>query len=364
MKVLQCIPNLSGGGAERQFCLLARGLAEKGVEVHVAFAAGGPNDKLLIGSACHVHHILSNSSYDPKILLQLHSLITDISPDIVQTWLPQMDVAAGLCAIANCRPLVLCERSNPTAYPLSFRVVARRAVGRFATAVVANSATGLAYWNKINKSAESRVIHNGISDDPLEILPGTPYRNGPLEASSRPLILFVGRYDRDKQVLTTAKATIAILSRLQEADALFLGDGALRDQLVSLVREARLEHRFIIGPFASNARAWMKRASVLVSLSDYEGHPNAVLEAALASVPVVLSDIAPHREFLDDDDALFVDQTNEAAVVEGIARALADPESALKRVASAQLKVQKFSVDSMVSAYRKLYADLVEDGRS
>ena len=363
MKVLQCIPNLAGGGAERQFCLLSRALASKGVEVHATFVPGGRNDALITDSACHLHPIASNSSYDPRILGQLYSLIRELSPDIVQTWLPQMDVLAGISSIAARRPFVLSELSGPGAYPLSFRVVARRLVGRFATAIVANSSTGLEYWADLNSSSLSRVIRNGRFPPEESSLPGTRYINKALEQSDQPLILFVGRYHPDKNVLTAAQAIISVLRQNPSVNALFLGEGPMRAQLEAMIKEANLQRRFIIGPFASNVPFWMERASVFVSISNYEGQPNAVIEAALLSTPLVLSDIRPHREFLSDEDALYVDQKNGSTVSEGIASTLRDPGRAKVRGRSASDKVSKFSLDLMVSSFLKLYSDVIESKR-
>ncbi len=57
---------------------------------------------------------------------------------------------------------------------------------------------------------------------------------------------------------------------------------------------------------AASVWALMKKASVFVSLSAYEGCPNTVMEAMACGCPIIVSDIPEHREILDEQSALFV----------------------------------------------------------
>ena len=100
-----------------------------------------------------------------------------------------------------------------------------------------------------------------------------------------------------------------------------------------------------------------KKASVFVSLSASEGHPNAVMEAMHCGCPLVLSDIPAHREILDRQSALFVrpDSATEAAAA--IVRVLENPSEAAQRAAYARLKAQAWSIEAMAEGYEKVYQD-------
>ena len=69
IRVLHCIPSLLGGGAERQLCYLAAGLARRGHEVHVAFQQDGPNFPLLQESGATLHRVPARRSFDPRAAL-------------------------------------------------------------------------------------------------------------------------------------------------------------------------------------------------------------------------------------------------------------------------------------------------------
>ena len=56
MKVLEVIPTLEQGGAEKQLCLLAGGLLAKGVDMHVCtLTHGGPRADQLEQAGVPIH---------------------------------------------------------------------------------------------------------------------------------------------------------------------------------------------------------------------------------------------------------------------------------------------------------------------
>lgn len=359
MKILQCIPSMVGGGAEQQLCYLAAGLVERGITTTVAFVGGGENLALLRKSGADLLRIPAASTYDPRILTRLAAEIRRRKIQLVQTWLPQMDVIGGLAALSNRIPFILAERSSEQAYRASFRVFARRLVGRQARAVVANSDAGAVYWRGVNGSRFSCVIRNGIPDPAQYRLVGP----GPDASMRHPggsrMILFVGRYHFDKNALVAGRAVARVLGRVCDATALFLGSGPDEAGLHRIVAEHRLHGRFVVGPFTPGARHFMSDAAVFLSTSNYEGNPNAVIEAAMETCPLVLSDIAPHREIIDDCAAIFVDQRNEDSIADGLERALCDRVGARQRAQRAAAAVRPLTLGNMVNAYIELYSQIL-----
>ncbi len=57
----------------------------------------------------------------------------------------------------------------------------------------------------------------------------------------------------------------------------------------------------------------LRRAAAYVSASEYEGRPNAVLEALAVGTPVFLSDITSHRELVEDGISGFLFSTDDVA---------------------------------------------------
>jgi glycosyltransferase involved in cell wall biosynthesis len=106
--------------------------------------------------------------------------------------------------------------------------------------------------------------------------------------------------------------------------------------------------------------AWMKRADVFVSLSDFEGHPNAVLEALACGCRLVVSDIQAHRSVLDDEVAVFVNPAD----LEGIRRAIGDTldlDDGQARAAAVRAcrHARRWSVRAAAEQYDALYRQVL-----
>ena len=112
---------MGAGGAERQLAYLCAELPALGWEVHVALGAGGPNLARLRESGATVHTLGTRSNYDPRLAWRLWRLVRRIRPDLVQAWLLQMEVLAGLVATTSRIPWILSERSAAPAYPGSVK---------------------------------------------------------------------------------------------------------------------------------------------------------------------------------------------------------------------------------------------------
>src|SRR5258708_16637088 len=99
MRVLHCIGGLGGGGAERQVSYLSKELLRRGVDVHIAYRHGGHNLNGIQESGATLHELWGRNNYDPLLLCSLVKLVRRVKPDLIQTWLLQMDVLAGLAAV-------------------------------------------------------------------------------------------------------------------------------------------------------------------------------------------------------------------------------------------------------------------------
>src|SRR5204862_23120 len=94
-----------------------------------------------------------------------------------------------------------------------------------------------------------------------------------------------------------------------------------------------IEANVIFAGFRPDAWSWLKAACLFVSASSVEGQPNAVMEAAAAGTPQVLSDIVMHRNTVGDGGALFFEPSDPEAMAVAIAELLENPACARAIVA-------------------------------
>jgi glycosyltransferase involved in cell wall biosynthesis len=349
---------MGGGGAERQLTYLAEAHVRAGWDVHVALISGGPNLSRLQRSGAVIHRIDVAGNHDPRLVVRLRALMKKIEPDVVQCWLLQMDVVGGLAAWTSRIPWVFSERASEEAYPKSAKLLLRRLVAKCATAIVSNSAAGDEYWRARTSDRVPRyIIPNGIPVD--EIAAAPPARADMTGvADGIPLVLHAGRMVPQKNFETLIRA-MALVRSTPPVHAICCGEGPLRPAIERLVAEQQVASRVRVTAYVEDLWSLMKRATVLVSPSFFEGNPNVVLEAMASGCPLIVSDIPTHREFLDEDSAILVDPNRPDALAVAMARVIEDPEGAARRARVARQRVEKFSLSEVGRRYADVYRDLL-----
>jgi glycosyltransferase involved in cell wall biosynthesis len=361
MKIFHLIPNLSGGGAERQLSYLAPELVRMGHEVHVVYVSQGPEKSEMPGVV--LHQLKLRSNYDPFLLWQVIRLIHVIKPDIIHTWIMQMDIIGGIAARLTKVPWLLREPSSIMAYSASWKNNLRVRVGSGARAIVCNSLGGMEYWKIRLPHKYSCLVPNGLPLQKIDLI--SRALPAGLAESQRPIVLYVGRLTSDisasKNLITFLKA-LASVKQQQDVFGIFCGDGPQRGQLEELRHKLGMDRDVHFTRYLSASSVWaiMKKASVFVSLSAFEGCPNTVMEAMACACPLVLSDISAHREILDENCARFVEPSNVQQIAEAIVQVLKDREASQYRALKAKEKTRKWSISEMAQQYEIIYKQIIK----
>jgi glycosyltransferase involved in cell wall biosynthesis len=356
VKILHCIPALVTGGAQRQLSYLAPALAGMGHEVHAAYLHGGPNLDRMEKGGVILHRIRSRGNHDPSIFLRLVDLMLRVRPDVVQSWLLQMDILAGSAARLLGIPWIISERSAGPPDPGTAKNRIRVRIAAGARAVVSNSAGGDAYWAKSAPGVRRHVVPNGLPLD--ELSRALPEPLAPLGIrDGEKVVLFVGRFEPGKNIEKLLVA-FSIAARETAAKIILCGDGPRRDSIRAVIDREGISGSAILPGISTNVPGLLKRADVFAFPSGFEGFPNVVLEAMACGCPIVASDIPAHRDFLDERSALLVDPTDPRAIAAAIRASLADPDGARRRAGIAREKVARWTIPAMAESYARIYAEI------
>ena len=350
MKILYCVWRMGLGGAERQLVQLCRELVRRGHEIIVGRVFDGELDAALAATGAAIERIPASHKHDLRVVPRLAKLVARVKPDVVQTWLTQMDLVGGFAARMNRVPWILSERSSAGNYPNTIWNLSRRVWGGRATAVVANSEGGRRYWLDRLGAENVHVIRNIVPVEEIEAVIVPP--------ETREIILHVGRFTAVKNLDTLIKALPIVFRARPDAEAVLCGDGVLRAGLEQLARDLGIADRVTFTGSVSNVWEWMKRASVSVALSFHEGHPNAVLESIAARAPLVCSDIAAHREIVDGTMARMVDPKSAEGVAAGIVEVLTNRNEAKARAKRALAALACCSAGAVAGQYEAVYREI------
>ena len=133
----------------------------------------------------------------------------------------------------------------------------------------------------------------------------------------RPIILFVGRLERQKDLPTLLKAVAIVAERIPEALLLVVGDGAERARLERLA--ARLgvaRHVEFTGRIDHDELpSYYGACDVFAATSVYEGTCMVLVEAAAAGRPIVATDFAGARDAVLDGESGFIVPIGDALAV-------------------------------------------------
>jgi glycosyltransferase involved in cell wall biosynthesis len=230
-------------------------------------------------------------------------------------------------------------------------------MGLAATAIVSNSEGGDRYWRaRARAPIRSRIIRNALPLEEIAQAPVATVENAGVRMGE-PLVLNAGRFGPEKNFEAFVQA-IGLVVASHPVQAICCGDGPLRSRIEELVAESGLNGRVRTIGYAPNLWSLMKRANVTVSVSFFEGSPNVVLEAMACGCPLVVSDIAAHRELLDHQSAILVDPRDPRQVADAIVEVLRGPEAAAKRAQVAYDHVQRHSLSAIARQYSDLYQEL------
>lgn len=360
--ILQLVPSLGGAGAETQLGYLCRALVDRGWPVHVGHLVDGDRRPLFENSGARLHLIRSFGNYDPLIMLRIITLIRALRPALVQTWIPMMDVLGGASARSCGVPWILTERSSPQMFVRGAKFWLRSRLARGAAHIVSNSDGGAAFWSgEVPRDVSRSVIGNAL---PLEALDQEPPAaldelGIPQDA---PVLLYVGRLTALKNVRTLVEALGQVVER-SRAVALLCGAGDLEEEIRGWIDARSLSNRILMVGFRHDVAALLKRATLSVSLSSYEGMPNAVMEAAALACPLVVSDIPAHREVLPGEGALFVDPADVHAVAGAMLDVIERPEQASARATKARRLAFNWTIDAAADRYEEIYHVVMEAAR-
>jgi len=228
----------------------------------------------------------------------------------------------------------------------------RRWVLRNSKAVVAN-AISLADLAQTADPVRVSVIPNGIDSERFQ--PGTRCTDDHLDVFR---LLVVGRFHRQKRIPETIRCLAKAKQQGVKFLAVIVGDGPECDEILDTIRQEDLvEDITLMGWLEKDdvIRAYQS-ADCYLNLSSYEGMPNTILEAMSCGLPIIASDIPPHRALIRNGvTGALVDFDQPDKVVSWITRLAAD-KGQLKAM-GAQARdhaLRRYSWDAVANEYLSL----------
>lgn len=346
-RVLVMISALGGGGAERVATRLASMLAERGDEVFIMPFSSTERPYPLSDKV----HVIDCSLYDlrkrrPQPWQALRTLLTAARtfPRLVALRRDErIDVTVSMLLAPNilnvvaggpCRK-VLCERNNPS----------RKGAVRFALSkwVYRHGDCVVFQTEHVRSLFSRRVQERGV------IIPNPVTVACRASGAARPFVACAGRLVRQKNHTLLLRAFALFLETHPGYELRIFGDGSLGDELADLAASLGVDQSVRLMGFRDDVHEQMADARMFVLSSDYEGMPNALLEAMTMGLPCISTDYPAAREVLGDGrDGLLVPTGDVTALAKAMGR-VADDEGLRRRLSEGALsRSRDFSPDVVI----------------
>lgn len=284
MKVLFYINVLGGGGAERVICNLATAFSEHGHE-SIIVTSFPVDDEYSIGHRVKRLCLFSkklNRSFlkrNYRLTKELRKLIKLEQPDIVVAFMAEPNFRAIIASLGLKNKVLVSVRNDPSReYPDSVKRVLAKKLYTLADGVVFQTEDAKKWFPcKIQKN--SQIIYNQVDEIFYNVPP----------VQKRCNIVTMGRLTAQKNHKMLIRAFASIADQISD-NLIIYGEGELRGELEALVTELHMENRIFLPGVISNVVGTIASAKLFVLSSDYEGMPNALLEAMAMGIPCISTD--------------------------------------------------------------------------
>ncbi|MDO4342571.1 MAG: glycosyltransferase [Eubacteriales bacterium] len=318
--------NMAGGGCERVIAQLVNRYAAEGIDCtvlteyrHESYFPLHANVRLVpltAGGKCGARDV-------PRVYLRLRSLVRREKPDLVLAMPEKVNVWTVLFLAGSGTPVVVSERNDPARHP-------ENRVKRLLRHIVYPMAAGFIFQTEQQAAYFSpRIQKRGVVlDNPLELsrLPES------YAGERTHTVVTAARLAPQKNLPLLIGAFSDFFRTHPDWRLILYGEGEERETLERLA-DALPEGVVSLPGAMADVTDRIRTAGMFVLASDFEGMPNALIEAMAEGLPVIATDCpagGPAALIRTEENGLLVKPGDRAAMANAMARIADDPALALR----------------------------------
>lgn len=319
-KVLIAVSLLTGGGAERVVSVWATQLAQKGYDVSLLLY-GRSEDEYFVDDRVKIYTIANDlESYKALGYLQrfkrMRKIVKSIQPDVVISFLQRIQIWMGAATFGMKVKRVETVRINPwKSYENGgFEKKLWHNCFKKADTIIVQTGEQAEYFNeKLQKKCV--VISNPIAER---------YCKNPKEEYSKQICKFVamGRVTEQKNYPVMIEAFAKAKKQCPEIELAIYGTGepSYAQSLQELIEKYGVSDCVKLMGRIPDTLPALKTADAFLMTSDFEGLPNALIEAMTVGLPCISTNCRTGpRDLIDDGENGFLTRVGD---VDDIAAAI------------------------------------------
>ena len=348
-KLMFYINTLGTGGAERVMSQLANHFFRAGYEVHLvtSFPVDGeyPADEGVRRYSLEEQE-LSQSRLMRNIsrIAKLRKLCKQIKPNVLISFMQEPNFRAILAATGLPVKTVVSVRNDPN------REYGGK-VGRFVGKHIMPRADGCVFqtaqaqvWFSEKLQKRSAIILNEVSESFFKV-----------ERTGAQHVVSLGRLSAQKNHAMLIRAFGRIADKHPDQNLLIYGKGDYAEMLEQMIGELGLQERVKLMGVTNQVHEVHSNAGVFVLSSDYEGMPNALMEAMAVGVPSISTDCpcgGPEMLIRDGENGMLVPVGDEDAMAAALDKLLSDPQLAHRMGEQARIDAQRYTPEKIFREWK------------
>ena len=357
-KILFYINTIDCGGAERVMTNLSRQFAKAGYSVIFATSYQVETEYKLPNSVTRLNigdSSLNRTRIYKNILLlhRLRKIIKEEKPELLITFLAEPNIRGLLATMGLSTKTLISVRSIPE---MEYRGAIRGLLAKLllprADGCVFQTKEAMKWFPK-RLQKKSRVIMNPINSDYYDVV-RNPQNN---------LIVTCGRLSEEKNYQMLIRAFSKVSNIIGDAKLFIYGKGNQEPELQMLIDELELSDKAFLKGQTNDVKVALSEADLFVLSSDYEGLPNALMEAMAVGVPCISTDChcGGPREIIEDGiNGFLIPVNEEEALVSAIINLLSDSQAKNMVSEKARDMARRFCEQEIFSEWKGYVESITE----
>ncbi len=346
-KILIISPSLSSGGAERVATLIANSLYKRNYEVVFLYSIE-TEKKYKLSSDVKLIKLENYSNCSNKVialikkLINLRKIIKREKPNYILPFLLDYDIYLATLFLKV--PFLSNVRINPNKYTSKIRHYLNRLAYKKAKAILVQNQEQKEYFSK---KLQKKVF---IMPNPID----ESFFNVEKQYSKRiESIVAVGRLENEqKNFLLLLEALDYLHQKYGYLKLDIYGEGPSRNFYENYIMQKKLENVSLCGR-VENISSCLCNHDLFVMTSNFEGHPNSLLEAAAIGLPCISTNCPTGpKEIIDDGiNGILVETNNVTELINAIEKLINDNNYAVKLGKNAKNKIKRqYSIESTLDS--------------
>lgn len=347
-KIVFFIGTLGNGGAERVVSILTRQYVNMGIPVEIVlyydeepFYDIHPDVPITyIERETKSKNLLKNILWLRRHVIQ--------NAGVVVSFLAQFNMIALVASFATGIPVVVADRNDPRHMPKQAPVrIARNWLYHLADTVVVQTQHNKDYFSK-RLQKKCKIIYNPVD---LRERKGLALRT---EKKRR--IVSAARLMKQKNQLMLIEAFGQIKEDFPDYTLTIYGEGPFRVELENRIRELGLEDSIALPGKVQNVFECIADAEVFVLSSNFEGMPNALIEAMCLGLPVISTKVSGATDLIEHGkNGLLTDVADTKQLADAMRQMLENFELRQSCAENALEINERLQVDSIIRQWQDCF---------